>query len=296
MKIFVTGASSTPGYKIMHILKLKGYKVYAQYNRNKVDVEDVESFKLDLTNFSRVIDVLDEVKPDAIIHAAAIGDVDLCEENKELAIRVNYEVTKILAKFSLRRGAYFIYISTDYVFDGEKGLYSEEYPPNPINFYGLTKLLGEVATSSILDNYIIVRTSQIYGFGMGRKNFGKYVVEALSRGEKVKAFIDQWLSPTLNTLLAEGVAELIEKNFTGLIHIAGERIDRYNFAKAIAKKFRFNEDLIEPISMRDVVFKARRPRDSSLSSAKARGVLKTNFYSLEYSLSRLYDEWVKLQS
>jgi len=95
----------------------------------------------------------------------------------------------------------------------------------------------------------------------------------------VKALVDQWLSPTLNTLLAKAVRELVEMDYIGVVHIAGERISRYEFAKAIAKRFNFDEDLVEPITMKDIRFRARRPRDLSLDISKARSMLKTDLYT-----------------
>lgn len=296
MRVFVSGGSSNPGYKLVHAFKAKGFEVYAHYYTHKLEeIEGVKTVQLDLTDFKRVSEELNEIKPDIIVHTAALGDADQCETDKKRAYLMNYVVTEFLAKYALKKGCFFVYLSTDYVFDGERGFYKEEDEPNPINYYGLTKLLGEVATSSLLDRYIIVRTSQIYGFGMGRMNFGRYVLEALSRGERVKALVDQWLSHTLNTLLAESIVELIEKNYVGLIHVAGERISRYDFARAVARRFGFDEKLIEPITLKDIAFKAKRPRDSSLDTSRARKILKTNFYSLEYSLDTLYKEWIWLK-
>lgn len=296
MKVFVTGASSSPGYKLVEVLKSKGFDIYAQYHTHKLmQTEDFKVLQLDLTNFNKTLEVLNETKPDMIIHTAALGDVDLCEIDRKRALLMNYEVTKFLAKYASKTKGFFIYLSTDYVFDGERGLYREDDEPNPINYYGLTKLLGEIAVASAIDKHIVVRSSQIYGFGMGRKNFGRYVIEALARGERVRALVDQWLSPTLNTLLAKSIVEIIERDYVGLIHVAGERISRYEFAKAIAKKFGFDENLIEPIMLKDVPFKAKRPQDSSLDTSKARRILCTNFYSLGHALDVAYEEWLQLR-
>jgi dTDP-4-dehydrorhamnose reductase len=296
MRVLVTGSSSTPGYRIVEELAKAGYKVYAHYNEHEIpDIDNVVKVKADFRNLERVAQLVKESKPDIVIHTAAIGDVDKCEVDKELAWRVNVEATLALVKESSKMGIYFLYLSTDYVFDGERGLYREDDVPNPINYYGLTKLGAENVVRSGLDKYAIVRTSHIYGFGMGRKNFARAVVESLSQGQKVRALVDQWLSPTLNTLLAKAVREIIEKDYTGVIHIAGERISRYDFAKAIARRFGFDENLIEPITMRDIQFKAKRPRDSSLDTSRARSILKTDFYTLKNSLEVFYREWLELR-
>jgi dTDP-4-dehydrorhamnose reductase len=296
VKVLVTGGSSTPGFRIVEEFAKAGYKVVAQYNEHEIPaVDKVVKVKADFQDIEKVVKLVNEVKPDIVIHTAAIGDVDKCEIDKGLAWRVNVEATLALVKSVSKLNSYFLYLSTDYVFDGERGLYKEDDVPNPINYYGFTKLVAENIVRSGLERYSIVRTSHIYGFGMGRKNFARAVIEALSQGQKIKALVDQWLSPTLNTLLAKAVRELVEMGYIGVIHIAGERINRYEFAKAIARRFGFNEDLVEPITMRDIQFRARRPRDSSLDTSKARSMLKTDFYTLKNSLDVLYGEWLKLR-
>ncbi len=296
MKVFLTGASSSPGFKTLIELANRGYRVFAIYNTHSIEYNhaNVEPVKLDLTQFDRVTMIFNEIKPDIVIHMAAIGDVNLCETDRELAWRVNVETTRLLAKLAAKYSITLLYLSTDYVFDGEKGLYREDDVPNPINFYGLTKLVAEEIVRSVVEKHIVVRTSAVYGFGMGRKNFGKFLIEALSKGQKVKAIVDQWLSPTLNTLLARAVVELIEKEAYGLYHVAGERVSRYEFAIKLAKKFGFDTSLIEPARMSDFNWIARRPRDSSLDCSKARSIISTNFNSLEYSLDVLYQEWISL--
>jgi dTDP-4-dehydrorhamnose reductase len=296
LKVLVTGGSSTPGFRITQEFAKAGYKVIAQYNEHEIpEIEGVEKVKVDFRDCSKLIDFINSVKPDVIIHTAALGDVDKCEGDRELAWKVNVDTTLILVKEALKYNAYFLYLSTDYVFDGERGLYREEDIPNPINYYGLTKLIAENSVRSALSRYSIVRTSHIYGLGMGRINFARAVVESLSKGQKVRALVDQWLSPTLNTLLAKAVRELVEMEYVGVIHVAGERVSRYDFAKAIARKFGFNEGLIESTTMKDIQFKARRPRDSSLDVSKARKLLKTDFYTLENSLNVFYSEWLVLR-
>jgi dTDP-4-dehydrorhamnose reductase len=296
MRILVTGGSSTPGFRIVEEFAKAGYKVFAQYNEHEIPViVNVERVKVDFGDASKVLELVSVAKPDVIIHTAAIGDVDKCEVDRELAWRVNIEATLALVKGALKFNAYFLYLSTDYVFDGEKGLYREEDVPNPVNYYGLTKLVAESIVRGGLEKQSIVRTSHIYGFGMGRKNFARAVVEALSKEQKVRALIDQWLSPTLNTLLAKAIRELIEMNYIGVIHVAGERVSRYDFAKAIAKRFGFNENLIEPITTKDIQFRARRPKDSSLDTSKARSILKTDFYTLKNALEVFYKEWLELR-
>ena len=296
MRVLVTGGSSTPGYRIVQEFARAGYRVVAQYNEHEIpEINGIERVRVDFRESSKIVDLVNNFKPDIIIHTAAIGDVDKCEIEKELAWKVNVEATLTFTKAASKLNAFLLYISTDYVFDGERGLYKEDDVPNPVNYYGLTKLIAENIIKSALSKYSIIRTSQIYGFGLGRVNFARAVVESLSNGQKVRALVDQWLSPTLNTLLAKVVREVIEMEYTGIIHVAGERISRYDFARAIARKFGFDEKLIEAITMRDIPFKTRRPRDSSLDISKAKSIVKTDFYTLENSLNTFYREWMELR-
>lgn len=296
MKVFVTGASSTPGYKIVLEFAESGYQVYAQFFTHEIpNIEDVTKIRLDLRNYAKIVEILNEIKPDIIIHTSAISDVDLCEVDKYLAWSVNVEASHVIAKKAKDFNAKLVYLSTDYVFDGERGLYRENDVPAPINYYGLTKLIAENIFSSATNNHIILRTSQIYGFGMGRVNFARFVIDALSKGQRIKALTDQWLSPTLNTLLAKAIKGLVEGNHVGLFHVAGERMSRYEFARIIAEKFGFDESLIEPITMDEISFRAKRPRDSSLDSSKAKNVLVVDFYTLENSLNLLHREWMRIK-
>ncbi|MEM0488273.1 MAG: dTDP-4-dehydrorhamnose reductase [Candidatus Bathyarchaeia archaeon] len=296
MKVFITGASSTPGYKIVLEFAESDYQVYAQFFTHEIpNIEGVTKIRLDLRDYAKIVEILNEIKPDVIIHTSAISDVDLCEVDKYLAWSVNVEASRVIAKKAKDFNAKLVYLSTDYVFNGERGLYKENDVPAPINYYGLTKLIAENIFSSATNNHIILRTSQIYGFGMGRVNFARFVIDALSKGQRIKALTDQWLSPTLNTLLAKAIKELVEGNHVGLFHVAGERTSRYEFARIIAKKFGFDESLIEPVTMDEISFRAKRPRDSSLDSSKAKNMLEVDFYTLENSLNLLHREWMRIK-
>ncbi|MEM4619309.1 MAG: NAD(P)-dependent oxidoreductase, partial [Desulfurococcaceae archaeon] len=197
---------------------------------------------------------------------------DGCEVNRERAYRINYLATSAIARIAGKVKAFVVYVSTDYVFDGEKGMYKENDLPNPVNYYGFTKLLGEVAISSILpETSLIVRTSGLYGYSpTGKKNFGIISLEKLLKGEEVYAFYDQILSPTYVYALALELVKIVEKQITGIIHLAGERLSRYEFARILAKVVGADESLIKPVSVDDVKLIAKRPKDSSLDTSEAR--------------------------
>ena len=296
MKILITGASGLLGRELVRVLLEEGHQIIAVYNRNPLPVKhlSLRKARLDITNTLALEDLILKEKPDTIIHAAAYTDVDGCETNKRRAWKVNVEATRSIVRAARVVKAYLVYISTDYVFDGEKGMYKEEDIPNPINYYGLTKLVAEeiVKISDIL--YTIIRTSAVYGVGGSKKSFAEFVAEKLSRGEKVYALTDQYVSPTLNTLLAKAITEIIEITPTGIIHVAGERMSRHEFAIRVAKTLNLPADLIEKISMREITKQwiASRPRDSSLDTSKAKQLLKTRFYDMNLALEIFKERWL----
>ena len=294
MKVLVTGASGLLGKKVIKELLDRNHTIVALYNRNQIPFNHDKLIKiqLDLSNKVYLEDLILKKKPDMIIHLAAYTNVDECEINKDKAWSINVEATRSIVRAARVVKAHIIYVSTDYVFDGEKGLYKETDPPNPINYYGLTKLIGEeiIRSSDLL--YTIIRPSAIYGIGGSKKSFAEFVVEKLSRREKIYALIDQYVSPTLNTLLAKAIAEVVEMKPMGTFHIAGERMNRYEFAVKLAKALDLPVDLIEKASIEDMKkWIAKRPRDSSLDTGRARNILKTRFYDTELAIELFTQEW-----
>ncbi|MEM4889331.1 MAG: dTDP-4-dehydrorhamnose reductase [Thermosphaera sp.] len=274
MKILLTGATGLLGYNLLRLLLETGYEIIATYHNSTLDdfLNDIAWVRVDLEDQEKIMQAVREVAPDVIMHAAAYTDVDGCEVNREKAYRINYLATSAIARIAGKVKAFVVYVSTDYVFDGEKGMYKEYDLPNPVNYYGFTKLLGEVAISSILpETSLIVRTSGLYGYSpTGKKNFGIISFEKLLRGEEVYAFYDQILSPTYAYALAMELIKIVEKKITGIIHLAGERLSRYEFARTLAKVLGADDALIKPISVNDVKLIAKRPKDSSLDTAEAR--------------------------
>lgn len=287
MRVFVTGGSGLLGSKVAEIALERGYEVYSGYNSHKPEFG--EPVKFDLTNPDSVVRALESVKPDVIVHSAALTDVDKCEVEKDLAYKINVEGTKVVADMARKLGAFTIYVSTDYVFDGERGMYKEEDETNPVNYYGYTKLLGE----KICQDFTVARPCVIYGAkpASGKVNFVLWLIEKLERGESVRIITDQWITPTLNTNLAEMILECAERGLRGIFHLAGAtRVSRYEFAVEVAREFGLDENLIEPSKMSEIKWVARRPRDSSLDTSKAQSVLKNKPYDLRRALKVLKDE------
>ena len=290
MKILVTGASGLLGHKVVQLALEKDHEVYAIYKKHIVNIGT--PIKLDLTNREKLLEIISERKPEAIIHTAAYTDVDGCEINRDLAWKVNAEATKHIAIASASIGTHLTYVSTDYVFDGEKGFYVEEDNPNPISYYGYTKLKGEDFVKEQAKEWCIARASVIYGWSLKHKlNFATWLINNLDQGKEVKVLTDQYVSPTLNTNLAEMLLETAEGKITGILHTAGAtRISRYEFARKLAEVFNLNMEIVKPARMDEMPWKAKRPRDSSLNVSKALALLNQKPLKLNQALEAMSKE------
>lgn len=283
MRIFITGGSGLLGSKIAEIA-LRNYEVYTGYCHNKPEFG--ETVKFDLTK-ERDLEVIYKIKPEVIIHTAALTNVDECEANKELAYKINAEGTRRVVEIAKDLGAFFVYVSTDYVFSGDKGMYKEKDEPNPIDYYGYTKLLGEKYCDCI------ARPCVIYGAkpASGKVNFALWLIDKLRSREEVKIVTDQFITPTLNTNLAKMLLEIAEREPRGIFHLAGDtRISRYDFALRIADKFDLDRDLIKTSRMEEMRWIAPRPKDSSLDTSKASRYLNEKPYDLDKALENLKGE------
>lgn len=273
MRVLVTGGSGLLGSALVELLARKGHAVVATHHSHEPKpLSGVKWVKVDISQGYLLEDLAWKERPHAVVHCAAMTDVDRCEVERERAWRTNVEATRSAVRAARAVSAHIVYVSTDYVFDGERGMYREEDLPNPVNFYGLTKLVGEeiVRSSDVL--YTIVRPSAIYGLGGSKKSFAEYVAERLSR--EVPALTDQYVSPTYNRYLAEAIARVLELRPLGTLHVAGERASRYEFALAIAELLGAPKDLVKPARTSDMRhWAARRPRDSSLDTSRARELL-----------------------
>lgn len=272
-RLLVTGASGLLGSKIV-LLARRNYEVIPLHNVKSLHPD---SLKLDITDQKQVLDLFSRLKPDVAVHTAAETSVDKCETWKELAWKINVEGTRNVAAACTEIGAKIVYISTDYVFDGEKGLYIEGDIPNPINHYGITKLEGENQVEKLCKNYVILRTSVLYGWHPWKRNFATWIINSLKQKKEISIAEDHYNTPTLADNLAEITTEAVQKDLQGLYHASGsQRISRYKFAQQIAKTFNLDHSLIKPIKMKQITaWIAKRPKDSSLNINKIKSRLKT---------------------
>lgn len=257
------------GSKVAEVADLQGHEVFFGYHRECPEFGQAghgKGIKFDLTDHASIVEAVRSSWPEVVIHTAALTDVDRCETDKDIAYRVNVLGTEVLCEAARDVGAFTIYTSTDYVFDGTRGMYSEEDKVNPVNYYGYSKFLGEAYCDAV------ARTCVIFGArpASGKINFALWLIDRLTKGESVKVVTDQYVTPTLNTNLARMVLELASRRLKGIYHLSGAtRISRYDFACELARVLDLEEKLIIPSRMADMKWAARRPADSSLDTSKA---------------------------
>jgi len=287
-KLLITGTSGLLGNKIVKAAK-HNYEVLPTYNTKPLHPNSV---KLEITNLTEALKVFNKLEPNIVIHTASETNVDKCEIEKEHAWKTNAEGTRNIAEACQKVNAKLVCISTDYVFDGEKGLYDEEDKPNPVNYYGLTKLEGEKQVIKHCKNYAILRTSVLYGWHPWKQNFTTWIINQLKQGKEITVVNDHYNTPTWAGNLAEIAIEVAERNLQGMYHASGrERISRYEFAKQIARTFNLNADLVKPVKMSQLTaWVAKRPKDSSLNTGKIQKQLKTKPLNITEGLNKMKEE------
>jgi dTDP-4-dehydrorhamnose reductase len=235
-----------------------------------------------------------DFRADAVLHAGALTDVDACERDAGLAWRVNVGGTEQVARACRALGARLVAVSTDYVFDGTRGDYAEEDVPNPRSAYARTKRCAEEAALLIAPGAAVARVAVVFSGRAGAKStFATQVVEKLSRGEVVKAFSDQTVSPTLAENAAAMTLELLlEHDLGGVLHTAGATaLNRVDFAHRVAARFGLTGEIV-PVRTADVKLPAPRPLNSGLRVARATALLRERPLEIAEALDRFYAQWV----
>jgi len=227
-------------------------------------------------------------RPSWIIHCAAMTNVDWCETNPRDAYSMNGQVTRELVRGAKRAGASLLYISTDSVFDGRKGNYTEEDEPSPLNVYGRSKLIGEKAVQEEGESSLIVRTN-IYGWNIQNKqSLAEWILATLESGQSVPGFVDVFFTPILVNDLSEILLEMVDRQLTGLYHVAGSQVcSKYEFAVELADLFGLDKSLIKAASLADSFLKANRPPNTSLRTTRISQTLGRPMPDLMSGIRRL---------
>jgi len=274
-KILVTGSNGLLGQKIIEILTgIETVSVIASsLNVDKiVDIKGYNFELLDLTNHVETEYIIQTYYPDIIINTAAMTQVDKCEEHKAECWKINVEALKNLVKCCNDVKAHLIHLSSDFVFDGTGGPYSENDIPNPLSYYGLSKWEGEKIIEDQADKWAIVRTILVYGVNreMTRLNIVLWVKNSLEAGKPIRVVNDQFRAPTLVDDLANACIEMGVREKTGIFHISGpEMMSIVDIAYKVADYYKLDKSLITPVSSAELNEIARRPRSTGFMLDKA---------------------------
>ena len=246
-----------------------------------------------LLNGHELIDLFQCVRPDALIHTAAIADIDIAEANRPLARAVNVEVTRDLVNLCHETGCKLVFCSTDTIFDGERAPYKEGDPPRPVNYYGETKVDAEQVVRRLGSPWVIARLAIVMGLpiiGSGN-SFLARMLPALKDGQKINVPPREVRTPVDVITAGRALLELAGGTHEGIFHLAGNsRVGRLELGRKIAARFGFSEDLITEASGAHATSRrATRPRDVSLDNTKARAYLQTPMRSIDEALSLIQE-------
>ena len=292
-KVLVTGGNGLLGTKTVWLLLARGLQpVSASLEPDCLNrfLGDFPYFQLDITDPRAVDELISDVRADAVIHTAAFTAVDACETQRDLSRRVNVDGTANVAAACRKAGVRLVHISTEYVFDGESGPYTETDVPNPISYYGFTKLESEKAVEERCSDWAIARTTVLFGEAPNvRPSFVAWLVDKLSKGETVRVVDDQIGSPTLADNLAEMLLEILDSDRQGIYNAVGDSIiDRHSFSVMAAELFGLDPGLIQRIKTSELNQPAQRPLKAGLIMDKfKRDFPDVAVLTAEQSLRRL---------
>lgn len=283
LRVMVTGSAGVLGRRLTPLLAGE-YHVTAVIYRNSLQSEESPNLdirKCDLTDIDATARLVDHTDPDIIINCAAMTDVDGCEDNPELAHRINCGIAENLLKTSDSKKTYFVQVSTDYLFDGKVGPYTEDAAPNPLNVYGRTKWEAEKIIRAWSGDSLIVRTSALYDcFALERANLFASIYARLKSGQIVKAASDLYCNPIWSQNLSMALKEAIKNRITGILNIAGrEYLTRYRFACTIAEQFGFPSKIVREVPLSELNRRANRPCRAGVDITKASEILQTKLLS-----------------
>lgn len=277
-RVYITGANGLLGQKAVSVF-VRSWEVLG------IDLHDVPLFdssdapyeRVDFTDKETLLNSLQRFRPEVILNAGAFTNVDDCERERERARRANVGAVQNLVRYCLDKNCKLIQLSTDYLFDGKEGPYSEDAKESPVGYYGQTKYEAEQAIKSSLEDYLIARTNVLYGVAKDvRPNFVTWLINTLRAGKPVRIVTDQYNNPILADNLAEALHECAERNLNGVLNLGGgEYLSRYDFALRIAEVFELDQSLMIPIVTNDLGQIAPRPLRGGLDQSLARKLLST---------------------
>jgi len=292
-KVLVTGSNGLLGQKLtdLYLNKPEVELIATGINNNRHPADEgYQYLQMDITVENDVKRVIQEVQPDCIINTAAMTNVDACEDNKALCDALNVNAVKYLSEAAQAVGAHLIHLSTDFIFDGTAGPYKEGDIPQPLSYYGHSKLKGEQIVQETCDNWSIVRTVLVYGLvaDMSRSNIVLWAKESLEKGRNINVVDDQFRSPTLAEDLAMGCYLVESQDAQGIFNISGkDQMNIYELVERVATRYGLSMDNVGRISSSTLNQKAQRPPVTGFDLSKARTELGYEPHSFEEGMALL---------
>jgi len=267
--ILVTGASGLLGTNVVALARAQGREVAGLYHRHEAILPGATLLPADLMDESALSRVFHDLKPEAVVHCAAATHVDWCQEHPEEAHRINVAATARIAEITAQNAAQLLYISTDAVFDGSRGHYSESDRPAPVNVYADTKLRGEREVLRFNPRAVVARVT-LYGWNaQSKQSLAEWVLGQLILGKPVPGFTDVIFCPILANDVAEILLTMLDRKLAGTFHVVGsEAVSKYKFARRVAAAFGFDPGQVFSAKSNDSKLKAPRPRDTSLNTER----------------------------
>jgi len=283
-RCLVTGGSGFIGAHLARALRNAFDVTVTYHTRQPAPPSTVRGVHLDVTDAAEVESVVHGLSPDIVVHAAGWKNINDCEKNPDMTWKVNAEGTRQIAEACGAEDVRVLYLSTDYVFAGTQGGYSEADETRPATVYGRSKLAGEKAVAGLAPNYAICRASGVYG---PNANFTTWLRGELANGRTVEVFTDAANSPTYIGNLAEMIRTVLERKLQGVFHTAGsERSTRYEFARQVAEAFGFDTALIRPTTRAAQKQRTVLAADCSLSVAASQRAIGIPFLDVATGLAQ----------
>jgi dTDP-4-dehydrorhamnose reductase len=268
-KLLVTGASGFLGWNICTVAKSQ-WDVVGVSLSHDILVQGISREQCDITDFTGMDSLFDRIRPDAVIHTAALSDPNYCETHAPESWRINVDASEHIAELCKIYGCRCAFISTDLVFDGNTPPYSEQNPVGPVSEYGRQKVEAEARMNRAYQAMLICRMPLMFGDHPGpAKSFIQPMIDSFLKGTEMSLFCDEFRTPVSGMDAAWGILSLLE-NHVGIFHLGGKvRISRYNFGLLLGKCLGLASIPVRPVSQRDIKMPALRPKDVSLDSSKA---------------------------
>lgn len=296
--VLLTGSNGLLGKKITAKIAAQGGVQLIATSKGVNRFEELDGYiyeEMDVLDPDQVRTVLDKHRPDAIIHTAALTNVDTCHVERTLAYQLNVVAVQTLIALCEERDIYLVHLSTDFVFDGKNGPYKEDAQPNPVSYYGETKLAGEKVVQQANCRWSILRTILVYGVlqDLSRSNIVLWAKGALEKGDPIKVVNDQYRMPTLAEDLADACLLAVDSAAEGIFHISGkDMMSVVELVRQVADFWSLDQNLIEEISSDSLNQAAKRPKKTGFILDKAMTELNYQPHSFDEGL-RLVDQQLK---